>query len=160
MPRRKSVNYVRDIGVDLRYNSFLIQKLINMVMERGKKEVARSIVYGALDIIAKKLNNDEKAAYQLFEKAMKQIRPAIEVKARRVGGGVYQIPTEVRPRRATTLCLRWLIDSAAERSNKTMSDRLASELFDAVDGKGGAIKKRNDVHKMAEANRAFSHYAW
>ena len=160
MPRRKSVNFIREIGVDPRFGSELIQKFINVIMERGKKNTARNIVYGALDNLTKKSNGDEKIAYQLFEKAIKQVRPAVEVRSRRVGGGVYQIPTEVRPRRATTLSFRWIIEAAASRSDKTMGDRLAHELLDAAEGRGGAVKKKNDVHKMAEANRAFSHYAW
>jgi small subunit ribosomal protein S7 len=160
MPRRKSVNLVRDIGVDPRFNSVLVQKLINMLMERGKKNAARTIVYEAFDILAKKTGNDDKKGYQLFEKAISQIKPAVEVKSRRVGGGVYQIPTEVRPRRATALTFRWLIGAAAGRSDKTMGKRLAGEILEAVEGRGGAVKKRTDVHRMAEANRAFSHYAW
>lgn len=159
MPRRKSVNFVRDIGVDLRFKSPLIQKLINVVMERGKKDRARTIVYEAMDILKGKFGSDEKA-FEAFEKAMKQIRPAVEVKSRRVGGGVYQVPIEVRPRRAAALSLRWLISAAASRSDKTMGKRLASELLDAAEGHGSAIKRKNDIHRMAEANRAFSHYAW
>lgn len=160
MPRRKSVGFQRDIGVDERYKSFLVQKLINTVMERGKKDVARRIVYEAFDILRAKNNGDDAKAYAVFEKAITQIKPYVEVKARRVGGGVYQIPTEVRPERSLALALRWLIEAAAERPDKTMGIRLAHELMDAVQGQGGALKKKNDVHRMAEANRAFSHYAW
>lgn len=160
MPRRKSVNFVRDIGVDARFQSQLLMKLINVIMERGKKSVARSIVYDAMDVLAQKNNGDDDKAYALFEKALNQIRPLVEVRSRRVGGGVYQIPTEVRPARALALSLRWLVDSAADRSDKTMGKRLANELLDAAEGRGNAVKKRSDVHKMAEANRAFSHYAW
>ena len=160
MPRRKSVNFTRDRGVDLRFKSYLLQKLINTVMERGKKNTARSIVYGAMDVLTKKSDGDEKKAYALFEKAIDQIKPRIEVRSRRVGGSVYQIPAEVRPSRAVTLSFRWLITSAASRPNKTMQERLANELLDAAKGQGNAVKKRNDVHRMAEANRAFSHYAW
>ncbi len=160
MPRRSSVGLVRDIGVDPRFNSFLVQKLINLIMERGKKNRARAIVYEAFDILIKKSGNDSKKGYQLFEKAIEKIRPSVEVKSRRVGGGVYQIPSEVRPRRALALAFRWLITSAAKRSNKTMGERLAYEILDACEGRGVAIKKRTDVHRMAEANRAFSHYAW
>ena len=159
MPRRKSVNLVRDIGTDLRFDSYVVQKLINMIMERGKKNVARGIVYDAFDVLAKKFGGDEKAL-QVFEQAVAQAKPAVEVKSRRVGGGIYQIPTEVRPRRALALALRWLISSAAARSDKTMGLRLASEIADASQGRGNAFKKRSDVHRMAEANRAFSHYAW
>ena len=160
MPRRKSVNFVRDIGVDSRFQSGVVQKLINMIMERGKKEVARRIVYEAFDIVAQKVGGDDRKGFAVFEKAMGQIRPFVEVKARRVGGGVYQIPTEVVPNRALALSMRWLIESAASRSDKTMGKRLAHELLEAAEGHGNAVKKKNDVHKMAEANRAFSHYAW
>jgi small subunit ribosomal protein S7 len=160
MPRRKIVSFTRDIGVDARFNSFLIQKFVNVIMERGKKDCARRIVYEAFDVLKSKSSGDDKKAYALFEKAFAQIKPYVEVKARRVGGGVYQIPTEVRPERQVSLALRWLIDAAASRSDKTMGRRLANEILDAAEGHGNAIKKKNDVHKMAEANRAFSHYAW
>ncbi len=160
MPRRKSVNFIREIGVDRRFDSFLVQKFINIVMERGKKDVARRLVYEAFDVIASKNSGDEQKAYLVFEKALGQLKPFVEVKARRVGGGVYQIPTEVRPERALALALRWLIECAASRSDKTMGKRLAAEIIDAAEGHGNAVKKRNDVHRMAEANRAFSHYAW
>ena len=159
MPRRKSVNLVRDIGRDARFNSYVVQKLINMIMERGKKDLARSIVYGAFDVLVDKHGSEQKA-FAVFESAVDQVRPAVEVRSRRVGGGVYQIPTEVRPRRALALALRWLISSAAARSDKTMALRLASELNEAAQGRGNAFKKKSDVHRMAEANRAFSHYAW
>jgi len=160
MPRRKSVNLRREIGLDIRFRSPLVQRLINMVMERGKKHVAQAIVYEALDTIAerKKITSDN--AYALFEKAVEMLRPGVEVKSRRVGGGVYQIPVEVRPQRALALSLRWLISAAGARNDKTMGKRLASELLDAIEGHGAAVKKKNDVHRMAEANRAFSHYAW
>ena len=160
MPRRKSVNFIRDIGVDARFQSAVMQKFINVLMERGKKSVARSIVYEAFDIIAAKNSGDDAKAYALFEKALVQIKPVVEVKSRRVGGGVYQVPTEVRQDRAMALALRWLIKASAERSDKSMGKRLAAELFEAAEGRGNAVKKKNDVHKMAEANRAFSHYAW
>ncbi len=160
MPRRKSVNLVRDIGVDPRFGSYLVQKFINIVMECGKKNLARSIVYDAFDSVAKKLNGDDKKALAAFEKAVGQVKPFVEVKSRRVGGGVYQIPTEVRTGRATTLAFRWMIESASSRSDKTMGLRLAHEIIDAAEGNGNAVKKKNDVHRMAEANRAFSHYSW
>lgn len=159
MPRRKAVLLTRDIGVDARFNSLLVQKFINIVMKCGKKSVARGIVYEAFDVLAKKAG-DEKKAFVLFEKAMEQIKPYVEVKSRRVGGGVYQVPTEVRPERQMSLTLRWLIEAASGRADKTMGKRLAAEIIDAVDGHGNAVKKKNDVHRMAEANRAFSHYAW
>ena len=160
MPRRKSVNLKRNVGVDIRFKSAVLQKLINMLMERGKKAVATSIVYDAMDIIAKKFGGSEDRAYALFERALGQIHPSVEVKSRRVGGGIYQVPVEVRPDRAFALSLRWLIGAAKARNDKTMGERLAKELMDAAEGHGNAVKKRSDVHRMAEANRAFSHYAW
>ncbi len=160
MPRRKSVNLIREIGVDPRFKSGLVQKLINVVMERGKKDVARAIIYGAFDEIVKRIKGDDKRAYEIFEKAIEQIKPVVEVKSRRVGGGVYQIPVEVRSSRALALSLRWLIRTAASRGDKTMGKRLAAEILDASEGRGNAFKKKMDVHRMAEANRAFSHYAW
>jgi len=160
MPRRKRGSFKRDIGVDPRYNSALIQKMINVIMECGKKSVARSIVYEALTEITAKQKGDDKKALEFFNKAFAQIIPAVQVKSRRVGGSVYQIPTQVTPDRGQSLALRWLISSAASRSDKTMGKRLAHELMDAYEGRGGAVKKKLDVHRMAEANRAFSHYAW
>lgn len=160
MPRRKSVGLIRDIGVDPRFESALVQKMINIIMWRGKKSVARSIVYEAVDILIKKADGDAQKGLALLQKAFDSIVPAVEVRPRRVGGSVYQIPTAVAPRRAQALGLRWLISAAASRPDKTMGQRLARELLDAIEGRGGAIKKKIDVHKMAEANRAFSHYAW
>lgn len=160
MPRRASVNFVRDIGTDDRFKSQSVQKLINVLMERGKKSIARRIVYGAFDVIRAKIKGDDEKAFALFEKALTGIKPLVEVRARRVGGGVYQIPTEVRHSRAQALTLRWLLDAARKRSNKTMSERLAYELLDAAEGNGAAVKKRSDVHRMADANRAYSHYSW
>ena len=160
MPRRKAVNLIRDIGNDMRFKSHVVQKLINVVMERGKKNLARAIIYEAFDIIVQKIKGDDRKAYATFERALNQIRPSVEVKSRRVGGGVYQVPIEVRPERALSLTFRWLLKSAASRSDKTMGRRLAAELLEAAEGNGGAVKKKSDVHKMAEANRAFSHYAW
>ena len=159
MPRRKTTSFDRVISGDIRYNSELVQKLINVVMERGKKEVARRIVYEALDVLEKKAGAPEKTIV-LFNKAFQSIVPIVEVRARRVGGSVYQVPMAVNPQRARSLALRWLIEAAAGRPAKTMGQRLAQELLDAVEGRGGAIKKKTDVHKMAESNRAFSHYAW
>lgn len=160
MARRKSVNFVRDIGVDARYGSEVVQKLINVVMERGKKNIARAIVYEAFDVLSKKVNGDNEKTLRLFLRAMEQITPTIEVRPRRVGGSVYQIPAEVSVRRGHSLAMRWLISCAATRNDKTMGLRLAHELLEAHEGRGNAIKKKLDVHKMAEANRAFSHYAW
>ncbi len=160
MARRKKVSFVRDIGGDYRFDSELVQKFINVVMWRGKKNVARRIVYEAIDSLTKKAGGDEKKGIELFHQAFDQVIPKIEVRARRVGGSVYQIPVQVRPIRARALAIRWLISAAKSRPDKTMGKRLAHELLDAVDGRGQAVKKKIDVHKMAEANRAFSHYAW
>ena len=159
MARRKSVNFVRDIGTDPRFGSESIQKFINVIMWRGKKNAARHIMYEAMDVLAKKAGNDEKAL-EIFDKALERITPQIEVKPRRVGGGVYQVPAEVNPHRGRSLAYRWLIAAAKARPDKTMGLRLGYELLEAHEGRGSAIKKRTDVHKMAESNRAFSHFAW
>lgn len=159
MPRRKTVIKRRDIGVDPLYQSELVQRLINAVMERGKKNVARKIVYDALAVMSKKFGEGPKVL-DAFQKAYDQIVPLVEVRSRRVGGSVYQIPTEVSNVRGRSLALRWLITGAAARTDKNMGLRLGHELLDAYEGRGGAMKKRLDVHKMAEANRAFSHYSW
>jgi small subunit ribosomal protein S7 len=160
MPRRRSVNFQREIGVDPRFKSPLVQKLINVIMERGKKNIARTIVYDALEVLVKKANGNPEKGLELFYKAFDNIIPAIEVRPRRVGGSVYQIPMEVQGNRGRALAMRWLVASAAERSDKTMGVRIAHELLDAIDNRGGAVKKKSDVHRMAESNRAFSHYAW
>ncbi len=160
MARRKSVSFIRDVGADPRYGSETIQKLINVVMWRGKKNAARTIVYDALDILTKRAGGDRDKALKMFLRALENITPAIEVRPRRVGGSVYQIPSEVSPHRGRSLAFRWLISSAATRNDKTMGMRLAHELVDAHEGRGNAVKKKLDVHKMAEANRAFSHYSW
>ena len=160
MPRRKSVNLKREIGVDLRYSSPLLQKFINVVMRQGKKSIARAIVYQAMDVIVKKNNGDKEKGLKFFEKAFENVIPVIEVRPRRVGGSVYQIPVEVRADRANALGMRWLIAAAQSRSDKTMGLRLAQELLEAYEGRGAAVKKKVDVHRMAEANRAFSHYVW
>ena len=160
MPRRKREDYTRDIGVDPRFSSPLIQKFINVVMWRGKKNAARTIVYGAIDQMTKKLKGDERKALEMFNKAFDAVVPVVEVRSRRVGGSVYQIPIEVPQKRAQSLAMRWLLEGAAGRPDKTMADRLAHELMDAYEGRGAAMKKKLDVQRMAEANRAFSHYAW
>lgn len=160
MARRKSVNLIRQILPDIRYNSQDVQKLINVVMWRGKKNAARTIVYDALDILTKKNAGDKDKALKMFGRALEQITPAIEVRPKRVGGSVYQIPTEVSSHRGRSLAYRWLISTAATRGDKTMGERLAHELIEAYEGRGNAIKKKLDVHKMAEANRAFSHFSW
>jgi small subunit ribosomal protein S7 len=161
MARRKKVaTYKRDIGVDERFSSGLVQKFINVVMWRGKKNVARKIVYDAIDALIKKAGGDKDKGLKMFHEAFNQVIPAVEVRPRRVGGSVYQIPMEVEANRAQSLAMRWLIQAAASRSDKTMGIRLAHELLEAREGRGNAIKKKIDVHKMAEANRAFSHFAW
>jgi len=159
MPRRKKVINRRDVGIDPVYQSELVQRLINVVMWRGKKNAASKIVYDALALLEKKFGSKEKAL-DAFHKSYEQVMPLVEVRSRRVGGSVYQIPREVNPVRARSLAIRWLIQAAKERGDKTMGLRLGAELLEASEGRGGAVKKKLDVHKMAEANRAFSHYAW
>ena len=159
MPRKKKNIVRRDVGVDPVYQSELLQRFINIVMWRGKKNVARRIVYEALDLLEQKFGNKEKAL-SAFHKSYTNIVPLIEVRSRRVGGSVYQIPREVSEIRGRSLAIRWLIEAAAARSDKTMGLRLGQEILDAHEERGGAFKKKLDVHKMAEANRAFSHYAW
>ena len=156
MPRRGSIAK-RDVLPDPLYNSKLVTRLINNVMVDGKRGVAQKIVYGAFDIIREKSG---KEPLEVFEQAMENIMPQLEVKARRVGGATYQVPIEVRPDRRQTLGLRWLTAYSRSRSERTMRERLAAEILDAVNGNGGAAKKRDDTHKMAEANKAFAHYRW
>lgn len=155
MPRRR-VAAKREILPDPKFGSQILAKFINHVMESGKKSVAERIVYGALDIVQERKKGSE--ALEMFENALDSIRPMVEVKSRRVGGATYQVPVEVRPSRRTALAMRWLVDAARKRGEKSMAARLAGEIMDAADGKGAAIKKREDVHRMAEANKAFSHY--
>lgn len=155
MPRRRVVA-AREILPDPKFGSQTIAKFINHVMVDGKKSVAEKIVYGALESVAAKRNIEDPVAF--FEEVLESVRPTVEVKARRVGGATYQVPMEVRPSRRTALAMRWLADAAAKRSEKSMALRLAGELNDAADGKGAAIKKRDDVHRMADANKAFSHF--
>ena len=156
MPRRGNVPK-REILPDPMYNSVLVTKLINSIMLDGKKGVAQKVVYGAFDIIQEKSGKDPLEA---FTTAMENIMPSLEVKARRVGGATYQVPIEVRPERRQTLGLRWLTAYARNRGEKTMKERLAGEIMDAANGVGGAVKKREDVHKMAQSNQAFAHYRW
>ncbi len=156
MPRRGQTAK-RDVLPDPLYNSKLVTRLINNIMYDGKKGVAQKIVYGAFDIIRDKTG---KEPLEVFEQAMENVMPSLEVKARRVGGATYQVPIEVRPERRQTLGLRWMAAYSRERSEKTMKERLAAEILDAVNGAGGAAKKREETHKMAEANRAFAHYRW
>ena len=156
MPRRGNVPK-REILPDPVYNSVLVTKLINSIMLDGKKGVAQKVVYDAFDIIKNKSGKDPLEA---FTEAMNNIMPSLEVKARRVGGSTYQVPMEVRPERRETLGLRWLTSYSRSRSERTMRERLANEIMDAVNGTGNAVKKREDTHKMAEANKAFAHYRY
>ena len=156
MPRKGSVPK-RDVLPDPVYNSKIFTKLVNQIMWDGKKSIAESICYGAFGIVEKKTGKD---ALEVFEEAMKNITPIVEVRARRVGGANYQVPVEVRPDRRQTLAIRWLVAYARKRGEKTMEQRLAGEIVDAFNGTGGSVKKREDTHKMAEANRAFAHYRW
>ncbi len=156
MPRRGNTAK-RDVLPDPLYKSKQVTRLINSVMQDGKKGVAQKIVYGAFEIVAEKSGKD---ALEVFGQAMENIMPVLEVKARRVGGATYQVPVEVRPERRQTLGLRWLTTYARGRSERTMRERLAGELLDASNNMGGACKKREDTHKMAEANKAFAHYRW
>ena len=156
MPRRGNIAK-RDVLADPMYNSKLVTKLVNSIMLDGKKGVAQKIVYDAFDIVAAKTGNEP---LEVFEKAMENIMPLLEVKARRVGGATYQVPMEVRAERGQTLGLRWLTTYSRNRNEKTMRERLAGEIMDAANGTGGACKKREDTHKMAEANKAFAHYRY
>ncbi|MEN8167078.1 MAG: 30S ribosomal protein S7 [Pseudomonadota bacterium] len=156
MPRRRIVAK-RETLPDPKYGSELLAKFINMVMVDGKKSVAEKILYGALDQAAEKRTGE---AMDLLEGALENVRPLVEVKSRRVGGATYQVPVEVRPNRRNSLAMRWLIDAARKRSEKSMAMRLAGELMDASENKGAAVKKKDDTHRMAEANKAFSHYRW
>ena len=156
MPRRGSIAK-RDVLADPLYNSKLVTRLINNIMLDGKKGVAQKIVYGAFDIIAEKTGKDP---LEVFEQAMENVMPVLEVKARRVGGATYQVPMEVRAERRQTLGLRWITTYSRNRSERTMKERLAGEILDAVNSTGNAFKKREDTHKMAEANKAFAHYRW
>ena len=156
MPRRGNVPK-REILPDPIYNSVLVTKLVNSIMLDGKKGVAQKIVYGAFEIVEQKTG---KSGLEAFTTAMENIMPAVEAKTRRVGGANYQVPIEVRPERRTTLGLRWLTNYSRARSEKTMKERLAGELMDACNNTGAAVKKREDTHKMAEANKAFSHFRW
>ena len=157
MPRRKVVAK-RQIPGDIRFNSILVSKFINVMMKQGKKNAARKIFYGAMDIVDAKLTEED--PFNVFEKAMENVRPRVEVKSRRVGGATYQVPVEVRPERRNALAIRWLISFARKRNGRSMADNLAAELSDAFNSRGAAVKKREDTHKMADANKAFAHYRW
>ena len=156
MPRRGSISK-RDVLPDPLYNSKLVTKLINNVMYDGKKGVAQTIVYDAFTMIEEKLGQN---ALEVFQAALDNIKPELEVKARRVGGSTYQVPMEVRPERQQTLALRWLISYSRNRSERTMAERLAAEIMDAKNSMGGAFKKKEETHRMAEANKAFAHYRY
>ena len=157
MSRRRRPE-TRVVLPDPKFKSELLTKFMNMVMERGKKATAERILYGALDQIASKKKTDQ--PMQVVESAFENVRPSVEVKSRRVGGATYQVPVEVRAVRRTSLAMRWLIDAARARGEKSMADRLAAELMDAAEHRGAAVKKREDTHKMAEANKAFAHFRW
>ena len=147
----------RELMPDPVYHSVLVTQLVNKVLSRGKRSLAERIVYDALDIIHDKAGGE---AIATLKRAVENVKPQLEVKSRRVGGATYQVPMEVRPRRATTLAIRWLVGFSRERREKTMAERLANELLDANNGIGSAVKRRDDMHKMAEANKAFAHYRW
>ena len=156
MPRRREVPQ-RTIIPDAKYNSKLVAKFIASIMRDGKKSVAESIFYSAFDIIEQKAKSEP---LKVFEQALDNVRPIIEVKSRRVGGSTYQVPTEIRPSRRTALAMRWVINYARSRSERGFANKLAGELLDAANQRGGAVKKKEDTHKMAEANKAFAHYRW
>ncbi len=156
MPRKGPVPR-REVLPDPKYNSTLVTKFINYIMKDGKKSVAEWIFYSAMDLIEKKTGEDP---LQVFHRAVENVKPILEVRPRRIGGATYQIPMEVRPHRQITLAIRWLVNSARERKERTMIERLAAEFMEAAKGTGAAVKKREDTHRMAEANRAFAHYRW
>ncbi len=154
--RRRSVK--REILPDPIYNDLTLAKFANRVMEGGKKSTAQNIIYGALDMLREKVPGEEPLA--VFKKALENTKPALEVKSRRVGGATYQVPVDVRPARRSALAMRWIVEYSRKRSEKSMRERLAGELADAYNNRGNSVKKREDVHKMADANRAFSHFSW
>ena len=156
MPRRREVPK-RPIMPDPKYNSVIVAKFINGIMRRGKKSLARRIFYYAMDIIAKRAKDDP---LKVFERALENVKPIVEVRSRRIGGATYQVPVEVRPERRQALAIRWLVSYAKARGEKSMAERLAGELLDAYHEKGAAFKKKEDTHRMAEANKAFAHYRW
>jgi small subunit ribosomal protein S7 len=157
MPRKRLVAR-RPVEPDPRFNSVLVTKFVNGLMECGKKSVARGIFYDAMDMVARRVTEADPIV--VFEKAMEKVRPRLEVKSRRVGGATYQVPVEVRPERRNALAIRWLVSFAQKRPGKTMADKLAGELVDAYSNRGSAVKKREDTHRMADANKAFAHYRW
>ena len=156
MPRRAAISQ-RVVNPDPRYNDKLVSKLINVIMRKGKKSTAEKICYQSMDFIKTKTGNDP---LKIFKAAVDNVRPMLEVKSRRVGGASYQVPVEIRPNRRMALALRWLTQYAQQRSGKSMQEKLAAEILDASNNTGGAIKKKEDTHRMAEANKAFAHYRW
>jgi small subunit ribosomal protein S7 len=156
MPRRAAISH-RVVNPDPRYNDKLVSKLINVIMRKGKKSTAEKICYQSMDFIKTKTGNDP---LKIFKTAVDNVRPMLEVKSRRVGGASYQVPVEIRPNRRMALALRWLTQYAQQRSGKSMQEKLAAEILDASNNTGGAIKKKEDTHRMAEANKAFAHYRW
>tara|TARA_B100001250_G_scaffold407101_1_gene427315 strand:- start:2386 stop:2856 length:471 start_codon:yes stop_codon:yes gene_type:complete len=156
MSRRRAAEK-RTILPDHKYKDLILAKFMNRVMKDGKKSISEKIVYGAFDIVSKKIDKDP---IDYFHDALNNVKPSLEVRSRRVGGATYQVPMEVKPRRAQALAMKWIIESAEKRNEKTMRERVASELIDAFNNKGNSVKKREETHKMAEANRAFSHFRW
>jgi small subunit ribosomal protein S7 len=156
MPRKKVI-VRREILPDPKFSERLVAKFVNTLMRRGKKSIAESICYGAFDLIKERSSNDP---LKVFKTAVENVKPAVEVKSRRVGGASYQVPVDIRPMRRTTLALRWIVQYAKQRPGKSMREKLAAELLDASGNAGGAVKKKEDTHRMAEANKAFAHYRW
>jgi small subunit ribosomal protein S7 len=156
MPRKGEVKK-REGLPDPKYGDKLVAKFINTIMRQGKKSVSERILYDSLDIVTAKIKEDSLA---VFKRALDNVKPVVEVRSRRVGGATYQVPVEVRPQRRVSLSMRWLLESARQRAEKSMEEKLAGELMDAANNRGGAIKKKEDTHRMAEANRAFAHYRW
>ena len=156
MSRRRAAEK-RTILPDHKFKDIILAKFMNRIMIDGKKSVSEKIVYGAFDLVSKK---SEKSPIDLFHEALNNVKPSLEVRSRRVGGATYQVPMEVRPRRAQALAMKWIVNSARKRGEKTIQERIANELIDAFNNKGNAVKKREDAHKMADANRAFSHFRW
>ena len=156
MPRRREVKK-REVAPDLKYREQLVAKFVNLLMRKGKKSPAEQIFYGSLEILREKAKDEP---LKVFKQAMENVKPVLEVKSRRVGGATYQVPVEVRADRRTSLAIRWIIQYAKERSEKSMAERLAAEFLDAANNKGASIKKKEDTHRMAEANKAFAHYRW
>jgi len=154
---RKGQARIRDIIPDPKFHDRTVAKFVNVVMERGKKSTSEQILYGAIDLVAERTKED---GLTVFKRALDNVRPAVEVRSRRVGGANYQVPVEVAPLRRSSLAMRWLVTAARARGEKSMEDRLAAEIMEAANNRGGAVKKREDTHRMADANRAFAHYRW